>query len=342
MKKKTLLSVDMITYNHEPYIKEAIEGVLMQETNFEYELIIADDCSPDNTPIIINDIIKNHPKGHRIKYFRHKENLGMQANGLFALQQCTGKYIALCEGDDYWTDPLKLQKQVDFLEDNKEFALCGSLAKRIYDDDTILSDIEGEAGVFEQIDIAEQNFIPTASVLFQRSHINNFPDWFLECPVGDWPLFLICSSHGKIKIFKEQMVVRRIHQGGIWGANINSKNSIKNVMRLVNMFSILKDKFCDDVNSVLNKNYLRQLIKIVELSIKKEDFDKAAQYLERLLQQGIDLPEETKRLVLGISKKMTNQEEEIKQLKSLNTQLLDSTSYKLGRQITGVFKFLKT
>jgi glycosyltransferase involved in cell wall biosynthesis len=148
MKKNTLVSVDMITYNHEPYIKQAIEGVLMQETNFEYELIIADDCSPDNTPIIINDIIKNHPKGHRIKYFRHKENLGMQANGLFALQQCTGKYIALCEGDDYWTDLLKLQKQVDFLETNTKFSLCSHRYK-IYDEVLKTWDVDYGAKLFE-------------------------------------------------------------------------------------------------------------------------------------------------------------------------------------------------
>ena len=116
-----MVSVDMITYKHEDYIGEAIEGVLMQETNFEFDLIIADDCSPDRTQEIVEHIIKVHPKGYRIKYFRNKENLGMQANGFFAAQQCTGKYVAICEGDDYWSDPLKLQKQVDFLEANPDY-----------------------------------------------------------------------------------------------------------------------------------------------------------------------------------------------------------------------------
>lgn len=119
-----MVSVDMITYGHENYIRQAIEGVLMQETNFEFDLIIADDCSPDNTPEIVKEIIQNHPKGYKIKYFRHEENLGMQANGLFAADKCTGKYIALCEGDDYWTDSLKLQKQVDFLEANPDYVFC--------------------------------------------------------------------------------------------------------------------------------------------------------------------------------------------------------------------------
>jgi len=120
----TMVSICMITYKHEAYIKQAIEGVLMQETTFEFDLIIADDCSPDKTFDVVNEIIKTHPNGFRIKYFRHDTNIGMQANGQFALEKCVGKYIALCEGDDYWTDPLKLQKQVDFLEVNPEFSFC--------------------------------------------------------------------------------------------------------------------------------------------------------------------------------------------------------------------------
>ncbi|MBP7508034.1 MAG: glycosyltransferase family 2 protein [Prolixibacteraceae bacterium] len=113
-----LVSVHMITYKHEQYIRQAIEGVLMQVTDFGYDLIIADDCSPDKTPEIVNEIIRTHPKGSCIKYYRHSENLGMTKNGLFAFSKCTGKYIALCEGDDYWTDQMKkyksLQKQIQF------------------------------------------------------------------------------------------------------------------------------------------------------------------------------------------------------------------------------------
>ena len=111
MNHKHKVSVVMITYGHEKFIREAIEGVLMQECDFEVELILANDCSPDQTDSVIQDIIKNHPKGCWIKYIRQENNIGMMPNFIFALKQCKGKYIALCEGDDYWTDPLKLQKQ---------------------------------------------------------------------------------------------------------------------------------------------------------------------------------------------------------------------------------------
>ena len=111
---RLLLSVIMITYGHENFIEQAIKGVLIQECNFDFELIIANDCSPDNTDIIIKDIIANDPRAGKIKYVRHNNNIGMMPNFIYALQSAKGKYIALCEGDDYWTLPSKLQKQVDF------------------------------------------------------------------------------------------------------------------------------------------------------------------------------------------------------------------------------------
>jgi glycosyltransferase involved in cell wall biosynthesis len=124
MENKPMVSVSMITYGHENYIAQAIEGVLMQECDFEIELILANDCSPDNTDAIVQGFLKNHPRGSCIKYIKHDKNIGMMSNGNFAAKQCKGKYIAICEGDDYWTDPLKLQKQVDFLEGNPDYSMC--------------------------------------------------------------------------------------------------------------------------------------------------------------------------------------------------------------------------
>jgi glycosyltransferase involved in cell wall biosynthesis len=118
----TALSVIMLTYKHEDYLSDAINGVLMQDCDFEIELIIADDCSPDNTSKIVESF-KSHPNFGWIKYTKHELNKGANENFMWAFAQATGKYIALCEGDDYWTDPLKLQKQVDFLEANDRYGL---------------------------------------------------------------------------------------------------------------------------------------------------------------------------------------------------------------------------
>ena len=135
-----LLSVIMITYKHEGFIAEAIDGVLMQECDFEVELIIADDCSPDKTSLIVSKYIETHPKGQWIKYTRHEHNKGMMPNFIFALEEAKGKYIAMCEGDDYWTDPYKLQKQVDFLEQNEEYNIVFHKVKILNFDGSFLDD----------------------------------------------------------------------------------------------------------------------------------------------------------------------------------------------------------
>jgi glycosyltransferase involved in cell wall biosynthesis len=122
------VSVIMITYNHEKYITQAIEGVLMQECDFGVELILANDNSPDNTDDVVTNYLsqKDIPKNIKINYTKHKANKGMHPNFVWATEQCKGKYIAMCEGDDYWTDPLKLQKQVNFLETNEDYVLIHS------------------------------------------------------------------------------------------------------------------------------------------------------------------------------------------------------------------------
>ena len=160
-----IVSVCMITYGHEKYIREAIEGVLIQECDFEIELILANDCSPDRTDEIIQDIIKNHPKGCWIKYFKHESNIGMMPNFIFAIKECEGKYIALCEGDDYWTDDYKLSKQVDFLEQNPEFSLYfhkseDKLGK-------ILQNIEDKT--YNAEELLTNWYIHTASTVFRNS-----------------------------------------------------------------------------------------------------------------------------------------------------------------------------
>jgi len=124
---KPLVSVCMITYNHENFIKDAIEGILMQKTSFPIELIIGEDCSTDNTRKIVKDYEEKYPEIIFAQY--SEKNLGMINNFLNVLQAARGKYIALCEGDDYWTDPLKLQKQVDFLEANPEYVICANRTK---------------------------------------------------------------------------------------------------------------------------------------------------------------------------------------------------------------------
>lgn len=211
------VSVCMITYGHEKFIEQAINGVLMQECDFEIELVIANDCSPDKTDEIIRKVIDNHPKSSYIKYIKHVKNLGMMPNFIFALQECKGKYIALCEGDDYWTDPLKLQKQVDFLEGNSDYVLCFHQVNILKNNDEIVEDfITKVPENYETIETLARlgNYIHTPSVVF-RNIIKSFPPEFEQSPIGDYFLYMMLAKHGKLKYLEEKMAVYR-DGVGIW------------------------------------------------------------------------------------------------------------------------------
>lgn len=119
-----MVSVIMITYGHGEFIEEAMNSVLMQKCDFKFELIIANDCSPDSTDSVVKKALKNHNNDTSVKYSRLEKNVGMMTNLICSLKNAKGKFIAICDGDDYWTDPFKLQKQVDFLEENTRFSFC--------------------------------------------------------------------------------------------------------------------------------------------------------------------------------------------------------------------------
>ena len=171
----TLLSVCLITYNHEKYIRNAIEGVLMQKVDFEWELIIADDCSTDGTQAILNEYKNKYPDF--IKLILQEKNVGPAKNHIELITTPKSKYIALCDGDDYWTDPLKLQKQVDFLETNKDYVLCFHEVKILKPDGSVVNDfITKVPENYETIETLARlgNYIHTPTVVY-RNILSKFP-----------------------------------------------------------------------------------------------------------------------------------------------------------------------
>ena len=189
------VSVVMITYNHENYIRQAIEGVLMQKTLFRYELIIGEDCSTDKTRQICFEYKNKYPD--QIKLLLPQTNQGIMQNFYSTLRESNGKYVALCEGDDYWTDPFKLQKQVDFLEANEEYSLCFHKVNVKYEDN--LKD-EGILHYFEEreysgLEIYKEWIISTCSVVFRNYRDLLFHKSIIYCDIY---LFLLLSERGKI------------------------------------------------------------------------------------------------------------------------------------------------
>jgi glycosyltransferase involved in cell wall biosynthesis len=239
-----LVSVNMITYLHGKYIREAIEGVLMQNCNFNFELIIADDCSPDNTSKIVTDIINSHPNGNKIKYFRHEKNIGMHANSDFVINQAKGKYIAICEGDDYWIDPNKLQKQVDFLENNLEYGIVHTNFKNYFQSTNQFKFLSKKKHNIENCYkelILGKYHIGTLTTCFKKELLINFineikpskHNWLM----GDLPVWLYFAQNSKFHYIDEISAVYRIlEESASQTLNIDKKFKFEESIYEVRMY----------------------------------------------------------------------------------------------------------
>ncbi len=221
MNSNPLVSVCMITYGHEAFIKKAIEGILSQQTSFNFELIIADDCSPDNTELVVNKLLSEHSKADQVTYIRHKENLGMYENFLFALNACNSTYMALCEGDDYWTDPNKLQKQIDFLEANLDYEVCFTNIKVVDANDNL---VKKQLIPSHRKTTFEQRHLPTWAPTLTRVFRNrDFNQAFPNVPGLDTIMLLYQSKFGKLKLMHDITGAYRLHEGGIYSAQSTAK-----------------------------------------------------------------------------------------------------------------------
>lgn len=266
IENKITVSVCMITYNHEKYIAQAIEGVLMQKTNFPIELIIGEDCSKDNTRNICIEYQKKYP--HLIKLILNEQNIGIMPNFVQNLKACTGKYIALCEGDDYWTDPLKLQKQVDFLENNREYILSVHNAKIINEngDSMGLFNTTLKKHLLDIYDIINSWIIPTASMVFRKESLI-IPEWINYIPNGDLALQLILAGMGRINYADEVMNVYRKHNEGI-STRVN-KNPIKYLQGHKFLWKKINQYYDYKYNSQFQKKIFHVNLQIIKQKIIK-------------------------------------------------------------------------
>jgi len=251
-----IVSVLMITYAHENYIEQAINSVLMQECDFEVELIITNDCSPDNTDGVIKKIIKNHPRSSWIKYIKHDKNIGMMTNFVFTFNEARGKYIAICEGDDYWTDPNKLQKQIDFLENNSEYNLVGHHATD--SNSKLIGKHENDSFSFEDI-YYRTLIIPTASLVFRNNIV--FEDWITKVYGGDKAIIFLNAKKGKLKILPFLGSFYRLHSGGIEQLYKDDlRKSIRNINEHIVYYNLTKHL---PKSTVLRKKIIKNHVDII-------------------------------------------------------------------------------
>lgn len=211
-----LVDIPMCVFNHEKYIAQAIEGVISQKTDFKIRLFVGEDASTDNTRKIVVEYSQKYPE--IIFPIFHVKNLGAMGNSNILLSRCTSKYIALCDGDDYWTDPYKLQKQVDFLETNPDFGMVHTDADVLFQNTGVIIKRKNFTSRWSVPDgdiydlLLRGIFIKTFTVLIRKEIVERFfknvksDQW----TVGDLPLFLFISKHSKVKYFNYSTGVYRI------------------------------------------------------------------------------------------------------------------------------------
>jgi glycosyltransferase involved in cell wall biosynthesis len=254
-----LVDIPMCAYNQAEFIDQAIEGIINQKTSFKYRLLIGEDCSTDNTKEIIKTFAEKYPD--KIFVFFREKNLGAHRNSILLFKECTSPYIALCDGDDYWIDPHKLQKQVDFLEVNLEYeGVSCNVFEKVGDS---LNETKNKPIVdFE--DLAKGNPLYTCSVLFRSANLQ-IPTWFSSCKMGDWILWLLLAIKGPFFNMEDVMCVYRIHSTGTW----SGKSTETNIKDILHTYEILFNNIKDEnklkmLTQGANQYYIRLLRMLYE------------------------------------------------------------------------------
>lgn len=257
-----LVSIVCLTYNEEDFVRETFDSFLSQKTNFSYEILVYDDASTDNTPNIIKEYAEKYPSFFKITLY--KENNFKKGLGFYGLRvgfnEARGKYIAYCEGDDYWCDDFKLQKQVDFLESNLQYEVCAheTLIRNDLDkkeNGTLFTHTNvnifldrTKKNIYTFNDTLTGNIFHISSMMFRNRPIN-WPDWINTVTALDMVLFMILAERGDVYLMRDVMSVYRHNKFSI----TSTQNQFKNQIEFNNVSMELLDKMNDYWQGKYNK-----------------------------------------------------------------------------------------
>jgi glycosyltransferase involved in cell wall biosynthesis len=318
------LSVVMITYNHERFIGQAIESALAQEVNFDYEIVIGEDCSTDETRAVILDCQRRYPD--RIVTVLRDRNVGAMRNFAGTIAACRGQYLAILEGDDYWSSTDKLQRQVDFLDANPGWAICCSRAEVRNDHDlhstvvraqtgtvfparpgdahTNREDLAGllpvalrAAGTYTLEDLLRENFIPTCTVVYRWNSLTRFPSWFLQSSLGDLPLHAMVAGQMKIELLDECMAVYRIHADGMWSSRDRNSQILENARMLAALNRHLGFRYDNILAPIILGSYLNAAV----IARQRRKRVETARHLILCIRHGGWRQPATRRLLAGLA-----------------------------------------
>jgi glycosyltransferase involved in cell wall biosynthesis len=278
--QKPLVSIACNAYNHQEYISDAIDSFLMQETDFPFEILVHDDASTDNTADVVQSYTSKYP--NLIKPVYQTENqysLGCDLIS-FNFSRAKGEYIALCEGDDYWSDKNKLQIQIKKMREHPDCQLSFHPAT-ILINNTITKDVTAnhldDDAVFDVKEVikGDGGFCPTASIIIKKEAIENLPDFFKGAPVGDYFLQILGSVNAGALYINRIMSVYRIHPGGVWTSTARNYNALKSFIAKMSTSFDEMDKYYSfryhDEIALIRSNLIMR-------SLKKDSFD----YSQRL------------------------------------------------------------
>ncbi len=234
-----LLSVCIICYNQAEFIEQAIESVIAQKVDFTFEIIIADDYSTDGTQQIVAKYQTLYPD--LITVLPRDINLGAVKNFTDLIKSAKGKYVAYLEGDDYWTIHAKLQQQIDFLEKNADFTICFTSCHEIFsespdDSRNFINNGSGNRETTTINDLIFRNYIQTCTVVFKNNLFGEFPVWYHELKMGDWPLHLLNAQFGKIKYLPIVSAIHRNHSTGVW----STRTTISKIQQTLAVYDCLQ------------------------------------------------------------------------------------------------------
>lgn len=274
---KIKVSVICNAYNHEPFIGDALEGFVSQQTNFKYEVLIHDDASTDNTADVIREYEKKYPG--LIKPVYQTENQyskGINITQTYHLPRLNGQYVALCEGDDYWTDPLKLQKQFDAMEAHPGIDICAHAASKVRaSNGQVLEEIAPSDAktVFdtEEVIVGGGGFVATNSLFYRRELLEKQPDFRKYCPL-DYSLQIHGSLHGGMLYLPDNMAVYRALVPGSWTVRMNNNNYTDEQRNKIKTM-------LDMVNQETHEKY-SQTIKKAKLNVDFSSLELAGRYKE--------------------------------------------------------------
>jgi len=272
-----MVSVCIITYNHENYISQAIDSVLAQKIDFPIEVLVGEDCSTDATRAIVLQYEKRYP--HIIRAILSQTNLGANKNLVGLLKEAKGRYISLLEGDDFWISTQKLKEQVEFLEQHPECTVCCHRIERYIqaEDQTrgVWPDPDPPALTTVE-DLLKLNYIPTCSVMY-RNIVRAIPEGYTELQIGDWPLHVLYAQKGAIGYLAATMARYRVHSTSIFSPLTTLQKTEAVFKTREFMYPWLAQKH----RKILGPVILDYCYQIARMSLENQDIARARHYLSR-------------------------------------------------------------